>query len=97
MRSVRDARAPDHLATANRLPAAGPTVPGPTARSAGRADPLHPLDPRMVMKRAGRLLMTHHNMTQRDAFRWLLETAMNRRVSVLTIARAVVEGMPSHG
>lgn len=97
MSRAQDAGAPDHLAPPKTLSAAGPAIPRHATIFSGRADPTLRLDSQTVINRAGGLLMTRHNMTKRDAFRWLLKTAMNRRVSVLTIARAVLQGMPSRG
>jgi two-component system, response regulator PdtaR len=49
------------------------------------------LQARKVIDRAKGLLMTHAGMTEPQAFRWLLRTAIDRRTSMDTVARDVIE------
>ena len=46
---------------------------------------------RKVIDRAKGLLMTHAGMTEPQAFRWLQRTAIDRRTSMDTVARDVIE------
>ena len=49
------------------------------------------LQARKVIDRAKGLLMTQQKMTEPQAFRWLKRTAIDRRTSMDTIARDVIE------
>jgi len=49
------------------------------------------LQARKVIDRAKGLLMTHAGMTDPQAFRWLLRTAIDRRTSMDSVARDVIE------
>jgi two-component system, response regulator PdtaR len=49
------------------------------------------LQARKVIDRAKGLLMTHAGMTEPQAFRWLQRTAIDRRTSMDTVARDVIE------
>ena len=50
------------------------------------------LQARKVIDRAKGLLMTQQKMTEPQAFRWLKRTAIDRRTSMDTVARDVLEG-----
>lgn len=49
------------------------------------------LDSRKVIERAKGMLMTHENMTEPEAFRFIQRTAMDRRVSMRDVATALVQ------
>jgi response regulator NasT len=51
------------------------------------------LETRKVVDRAKGLLMTHQQMTEPEAFRWIQRTAMDRRTTMKAVAEAVVEGL----
>ncbi len=53
------------------------------------------LQTRTVIDRAKGLLMTHAGMTEPQAFRWLQRTAIDRRTSMDTVARDVIERPPA--
>jgi response regulator NasT len=55
------------------------------------ADAAQRLHSRKVIDRAKGLLMSQQRMTEPQAFRWLQRTAMDRRVSMLSVATAVIE------
>jgi len=61
------------------------------------ADASHRLHSRKVIDRAKGLLMSQQRMTEPQAFRWLQRTAMDRRVSMLSVATAVIENAVSAG
>jgi two-component system, response regulator PdtaR len=48
------------------------------------------LEARKVIERAKGVLMTEHNMTEPEAFRWIQRTAMDRRTTMRAIADAVL-------
>jgi response regulator NasT len=62
-----------------------------TALRAQIADAAHRLETRKVIDRAKGLLMTHRRMTEPEAFRWIQRTAMDRRVTAVSVAAAVVD------
>ena len=51
----------------------------------------HRLESRKLIDRAKGLLMTHRRMTEPEAFRWIQRTAMDRRVTAVSVAAAVVD------
>lgn len=51
------------------------------------------LETRKLVDRAKGLLMTHQNLTEPDAFRWIQRTAMDRRTTMKAIAEAVIESV----
>ena len=53
------------------------------------------LQARKVIDRAKGLLMTRGGLTEPQAFRWLKRTAIDRRTSMDTVARDVLEGPPA--
>ena len=55
------------------------------------ADANERLQARKVIDRAKGLLMTRARMTEPQAFRWLQRTAMDRRTSMDTVARDVIQ------
>lgn len=55
------------------------------------ADANERLEARKVIDRAKGLLMTQAKMTEPQAFRWLQRTAMDRRTSMDTVARDVIQ------
>lgn len=55
------------------------------------ADVYERLQARKVIDRAKGLLMTQAKMTESQAFRWLQRTAMDRRTSMDSVARGVIE------
>ena len=55
------------------------------------ADANERLQARKVIDRAKGLLMTQAKMTEPQAFRWLQRTAMDRRTSMDTVARDVIQ------
>jgi len=55
------------------------------------ADTNERLQARKVIDRAKGVLMTQAKMTEPQAFRWLQRTAMDRRTSMDTVARGVIE------
>jgi AmiR/NasT family two-component response regulator len=55
------------------------------------ADANERLEARKVIDRAKGLLMTQARMTEPQAFRWLQRTAMDRRTSMDTVARDVIQ------
>jgi two-component system, response regulator PdtaR len=55
------------------------------------ADANERLQARKVIDRAKGMLMTQASMTEDQAFRWLQRTAMERRTSMDTVAREVIE------
>ena len=55
------------------------------------ADANERLQARKVIDRAKGLLMTQARMTEPQAFRWLQRTAMDRRTSMDTVARDVIQ------
>jgi len=62
-----------------------------TALRAQIADATQRLETRKVIDRAKGLLMTHRRMTEPEAFRWIQRTAMDRRVTAVSVAAAVVD------
>jgi AmiR/NasT family two-component response regulator len=52
------------------------------------------LETRKAVERAKGILMTQLKLSEGDAFRWLQKTAMDRRIGMREVARAVIEGMP---
>jgi AmiR/NasT family two-component response regulator len=61
------------------------------------ADAAQRLHSRKVIDRAKGLLMSQQRMTEPQAFRWLQRTAMDRRVSMLLVATAVIDNAASTG
>jgi len=48
------------------------------------------LEARKIIERAKGVLMTEHNMTEPEAFRWIQRTAMDRRTTMRTVSEAVL-------
>ncbi|GAA0523089.1 transcriptional regulator [Saccharopolyspora subtropica] len=57
------------------------------------ADLTERLEARKVIERAKGLLMTKHNLSEPEAFRWLQRTAMDRRTTMKAVAQAVLENL----
>jgi response regulator NasT len=54
------------------------------------------LEVRKVLDRAKGRLQAERGLSEPEAFRWIQKTSMNRRVSMRTVAEAVLEGeMPA--
>src|SRR5439155_16657403 len=51
------------------------------------------LEARKIIERAKGVLMTEHNMTEPEAFRWIQRTAMDRRTTMKAVAEAIVDGL----
>ena len=51
------------------------------------------LEARKAIERAKGLLMTKHNMSEPESFRWLQRTAMDRRTTMKAVAQAVLENL----
>jgi response regulator NasT len=62
-----------------------------TALRAQIADATNRLETRKVIDRAKGLLMAHRRMTEPEAFRWIQRAAMDRRVTAVSVAAAVVD------
>jgi len=98
IRRALDAGAMAYLAkpfsTATLLPAielAAARYAETAALRAEIAEATQRLQARKVIDRAKGLLMTQQKMTEPQAFRWLKRTAIDRRTSMDTIARDVIE------
>ena len=50
------------------------------------------LEVRKLLDRAKGLLQSEHGMTEPQAFRWIQKTSMDRRLTMRTVAEAVIEG-----
>ena len=50
------------------------------------------LEVRKLLDRAKGVLQTAHGMTEPEAFRWIQKTSMDRRLTMRTVAEAVIEG-----
>ena len=61
------------------------------------ADASQRLHSRKVIDRAKGLLMSQQRMTEPQAFRWLQRPAMDRRVSMLSVATAVIDNAAATG
>ena len=48
------------------------------------------LEARKIIERAKGVLMTEHNMTEPEAFRWIQRTAMDRRTTMRVVSEAVL-------
>jgi response regulator NasT len=48
------------------------------------------LEARKIIERAKGVLMTEHNMTEPEAFRWIQRTAMDRRTTMRVVAEAIL-------
>jgi len=48
------------------------------------------LEARKIIERAKGVLMTEHNMTEPEAFRWIQRTAMDRRTTMRSVSEAVL-------
>ncbi|GAC1322179.1 MAG: response regulator [Mycobacteriales bacterium] len=53
------------------------------------------IEARKVVERAKGVLMTEHAMTEPQAFRWLQQTSMNRRLTMRSLAEALLAGQES--
>lgn len=51
------------------------------------------LETRKTVDRAKGLLMTHHGLTEPEAFRWIQRKAMDRRTTMKAVAQAVIENL----
>ncbi|GAB2764094.1 response regulator [Salinifilum aidingensis] len=52
------------------------------------------LEARKTIERAKGLLMTNHDMSEPESFRWLQRTAMDRRTTMKEVAQAVLDNLP---
>ncbi len=52
------------------------------------------LEARKTIERAKGLLMTNHDMSEPESFRWLQRTAMDRRTTMKAVAQAVLDNLP---
>ena len=50
------------------------------------------LEVRKLLDRAKGLLQSEHGLSEPDAFRWIQKTSMDRRLTMRTVAEAVIEG-----
>jgi len=50
------------------------------------------LEVRKLLDRAKGLLQSEHGMTEPQSFRWIQKTSMDRRLTMRTVAEAVIEG-----
>lgn len=57
------------------------------------ADLTERLEARKTIERAKGLLMTKHNLSEPESFRWLQRTAMDRRTTMKAVAEAVLENL----
>jgi two-component system, response regulator PdtaR len=53
------------------------------------------LEVRKLLDRAKGLLQSQHGLTEPEAFRWIQKTSMDRRLTMRTVAEAVIEGSMS--
>ncbi|GAB3543570.1 response regulator NasT [Actinopolyspora lacussalsi] len=53
------------------------------------------LESRKTIERAKGLLMSNHDMSEPESFRWLQRTAMDRRTTMKAVAQAVLDSMSS--
>ncbi|ASU78350.1 response regulator [Actinopolyspora erythraea] len=51
------------------------------------------LESRKTIERAKGLLMSNHDMSEPESFRWLQRTAMDRRTTMKAVAQAVLDSM----
>ncbi|MEB3372296.1 ANTAR domain-containing response regulator [Saccharopolyspora mangrovi] len=51
------------------------------------------LEARKTIERAKGLLMSKHNLSEPESFRWLQRTAMDRRTTMKAVAQAVLENL----
>ncbi|NHD16979.1 MULTISPECIES: ANTAR domain-containing response regulator [Actinopolyspora] len=51
------------------------------------------LESRKTIERAKGLLMSNHDMSEPESFRWLQRTAMDRRTTMKAVAQAVLESL----
>lgn len=57
------------------------------------ADLTDRLEARKTIERAKGLLMSNHDLTEPESFRWLQRTAMDRRTTMKAVAQAVIDSM----
>ncbi|GAA3356662.1 MULTISPECIES: ANTAR domain-containing response regulator [Saccharopolyspora] len=57
------------------------------------ADLSERLEARKTIERAKGLLMSKHNLSEPESFRWLQRTAMDRRTTMKAVAQAVLENL----
>ncbi|MGW3468672.1 ANTAR domain-containing response regulator [Saccharopolyspora sp. NPDC000995] len=57
------------------------------------ADLTERLEARKTIERAKGLLMSKHNLSEPESFRWLQRTAMDRRTTMKAVAQAVLENL----
>ncbi|MCI2421824.1 response regulator [Saccharopolyspora sp. K220] len=57
------------------------------------ADLTERLEARKTIERAKGLLMSQHNLSEPESFRWLQRTAMDRRTTMKAVAQAVLENL----
>jgi two-component system, response regulator PdtaR len=57
------------------------------------ADLAERLEARKTIERAKGLLMSKHNLSEPESFRWLQRTAMDRRTTMKAVAKAVLESL----
>jgi response regulator NasT len=50
------------------------------------------LEVRKLLDRAKGLLQSEHGLSEPEAFRWIQKTSMDRRLTMRTVAEAVIEG-----
>lgn len=48
---------------------------------------------RRLIDQAKLLLMSHQQMSEPEAYRWIQKTAMNRRVTMATVAASIIAGL----
>jgi AmiR/NasT family two-component response regulator len=53
------------------------------------------LEARKTIERAKGLLMSNHNLSEPESFRWLQRTAMDRRTTMKAVAQAVLDNLES--
>ena len=57
------------------------------------ADLSERLEARKTIERAKGLLMSKHNLSEPESFRWLQRTAMDRRTTMKAVAQAVLDNL----
>jgi hypothetical protein len=76
--------------------AADIATPGsPSQGAASREAAAERLDARGIIGQAKLLLMTRRGMSEPEAYRWIQKSAMDRRLSMLTVANRILDGSES--
>jgi len=78
--------APNHVSTTDEE-----AIAAMEAALAAIIDVTERFEARKVVTQAKELLMTHRNMTEPEAYRWIQKTAMDRRSPMLSIAKMIIE------